>query len=305
MNGTPTHIAVFGDVHGHLRLMFQLCRHWQVQNRQFLDGILQCGDLGFFPNLGMLDKATMRFAQRDPEELGFAYFFRKVPPPAERDPLLERTLRGDPDDLNTVRCHVIFCHGNHEDFQALDWLTGGGAYCSVDTFDRIFLLRSGETCELGNVRVGALGGKPEYDRPADSQVLGPTVSHRAARRLMRQRFDILLSHGAPTGANVTGEPLGSHLSRQVLEASRPAYHFYSHHKNPIPPAKIGPTECHWLEDVNFRLDRSAGTHTGPPAPGCMGILSWRSQEEHHFEIVDIPWFQSLNGNNWLDDSTRA
>jgi hypothetical protein len=34
------HFAVFGDTHGHLRLMFRLCRLWQIQHRVFLDGIL-------------------------------------------------------------------------------------------------------------------------------------------------------------------------------------------------------------------------------------------------------------------------
>ena len=65
MSERALHIAVIGDVHGHLRLMFQLCRLWQVQTGVHLDLVLQCGDLGFFPDPARLDKATQRFRWRE------------------------------------------------------------------------------------------------------------------------------------------------------------------------------------------------------------------------------------------------
>ena len=63
------HIAIFGDAHGHLRLLFQLCRLWQLEHKTHLDGIIVCGDLGFFPDVSRLDKATRRFALKDPVEI--------------------------------------------------------------------------------------------------------------------------------------------------------------------------------------------------------------------------------------------
>lgn len=70
-------LAVFGDLHGHVRLMYQLCRLWQMNHGVKLDGILQCGDLGFYPDPKAIDKATQRYASRDPEELGFGYVARE------------------------------------------------------------------------------------------------------------------------------------------------------------------------------------------------------------------------------------
>jgi len=66
---TTKYVAVFGDVHGHLRLMFQLCRLWQKEHKIHLDGVLQCGDIGFFPDISRVDSATRQYAKRDPEEL--------------------------------------------------------------------------------------------------------------------------------------------------------------------------------------------------------------------------------------------
>ncbi len=47
MTTDAKYFAIFGDVHGHFRLMFQLCRHWQRNSGVHLDGILLCGDIGF------------------------------------------------------------------------------------------------------------------------------------------------------------------------------------------------------------------------------------------------------------------
>lgn len=143
----PIRIAVFGDTHGHLRLMFQLCRLWQLDNGVHLDAVLQCGDLGFFPTLGNIDKATRSFAQRDPEELAFARFFAQ-PLPLEEDALLNRTLLGAPDDLNTVRCPVLWCEGNHEDFEALRELVGTRALVPVDAFGVFHYLQPGRIAEV-------------------------------------------------------------------------------------------------------------------------------------------------------------
>lgn len=295
MNDPSVQLAVFGDVHGHLRLMFQLCRHWQLTHGVHLDGILQCGDLGFFPDLGTIDRATRRFSNRDPEELGFAYFFR-LPEPAEQDPLLERTLMGDPADLNTVDCPVIFCHGNHADFQVLDRITCGAALASVDAFQRIHLLRSGEVTELAGVRIAALGGMPERDRPPERQVLSTIVSETAAGRLRRKQFDVLLSHGAPQGVGGPRGPWGSELAREVIELSQPAYNFFAHHRDAIPPGRIAGTECYWLDDVNFQKR----DFKGPPRAGCMGVLTWTSPDRHQFTVIEEPWFEQVTGENWLD-----
>ncbi|MGI9516731.1 MAG: metallophosphoesterase family protein [Pirellulaceae bacterium] len=243
---------MFGDTHGHLRLMFQLCRLWQLNNGVHLDGILQAGDLGFFPDISKLDKATKRFARSDPEELGFAEYFA-IPQPASSDELLERTLNGDPDSLDTIRCNVVFCHGNHEDFQELDSITHGSAFSPVDKFNRLWFLRSGETTEVAGVTVAALGGAPEAESvdKNDESVLGPNVSYRAVQRLRKNTCDILLAHGAPIGLGGDSDRFGSRLLRQVIETVQPSFNFYAHHTKPIPAGDIGRTRCVWLGDTRL------------------------------------------------------
>jgi hypothetical protein len=296
MSTSIRHIAVCGDAHGHLRLMFQLCRLWQLDHGVHLDGILQCGDLGFYPDLSRLDRATRNYAKRDPEELGFAEYLA-LPKPLKRDKLLAQTLNGDPDDLNTVRCPVIFCHGNHEDFELLAQTTSNAPLAFVDVFQRIYYLRSGEVTELAGLRIAALGGAPEVEAKELSPPLGKYVSPQAANRLQRQDFDVLLSHGSPIGIGGQSDQWGSSLIREVVHLASPAYHFYAHHAQPIAPAKIGRTSCTWFNDVNFQRGRH-GRFYGQVEFGCMGVLTWRGPDDHDLAVIDEPWFRQLTANTW-------
>jgi hypothetical protein len=257
-----------------------------------LDGILQCGDLGYFPNLARLDRATRQHAERDPEELGFAYYFRPPQPP-ECDPQLARTLNGDPDDLNTVRCPVICCHGNHEDFEELEKVTGGAALAPVDSVGRIHLLRSGEVTELAGLRIAALGGGPEHPDTLDAPFFGSLVSAHAARRLRRQTFDVVLAHGSPHGV---APCWGSRLLAELITQCQPSYAFYAHHERYIRPATIGRTRCLWHAGVSFQ--RVNHQWIGPPEPGCMAILRWTDSNSHEHTVVDGSWFQGITGITW-------
>ena len=198
MTSTTRHIAVFGDTHGHLRLMLLLCRLWQQQEGVHLDGVLQCGDLGFFPDPDRLDRATKKFAKRDPEELGYWRYFAK-PAPQESDARTELILGGDPDDLGTVRCPIVFCHGNHEDFELLADIVQDDELRAVDHFERLQYLRSGSVMDVGGIRVAAIGGAPEDPGDNKAARLGPRVSATAVQGLKKQAFDVLLTHGGPRG----------------------------------------------------------------------------------------------------------
>ena len=296
---TDKHIAVFGDTHRHLRLMFQLCRLWQLNNGVHLDGILQAGDLGFFPDVTRLDKATKKFARSDPEELGFADYFR-LPQPVRSGELLERTLNGDPSSLETVRCNVVWCHGNHEDFAALEEVTCGSALSPVDAFNRLHFLRSGETTSVVGITVGAIGGAPEredFDREDDT-VLGRNVSYRAVQRLRRKSCDILLTHGSPQGIGSESDRFGSRLLRESVQALLPTFQVFGHHSRPIPRASIGRTECVWLNDTNFSKTRD-GIYNGPAESGCMAIIRWRAKDDSELLVINDEWFRRTTGATWL------
>jgi Icc-related predicted phosphoesterase len=151
--------------------------------------------------------------------------------------LLEETLLGPPADLGTVRCDVICCHGNHEDFEELGKATGNSAMASLDVFGRINLLRSGEVTSIAGIRIGALGGAPETET-SEGELLGKYVSAQGANRLLKQSFDILLTHGSPRAIGGESDRWGSRLIRNVIENCQPAYNFFGHHRSAISPAII-------------------------------------------------------------------
>ena len=61
---------VFGDLHGRVLPAFRLAAAWQREHGERVAGLLQVGDLGYFPDVTRLDKATKRHAARDRLELG-------------------------------------------------------------------------------------------------------------------------------------------------------------------------------------------------------------------------------------------
>jgi hypothetical protein len=65
-----SHYLIFGDLHGRILPAFCLAMAWEREHGIRLDGLLQVGDLGYFPDPSRLDKATARHAAHDPMELG-------------------------------------------------------------------------------------------------------------------------------------------------------------------------------------------------------------------------------------------
>ena len=69
-------LALFADIHGKFLLPFKLAHHYQQTTGRSIDLIVQCGNMGAFPDKGRMDKATLRHAARDRDELGFMDNFR-------------------------------------------------------------------------------------------------------------------------------------------------------------------------------------------------------------------------------------
>ena len=61
---------IFGDLHGRVLPAVRLASAWARDHGRPLAGVLQVGDLGYFPDPARLDKATIRHAKDDPLELG-------------------------------------------------------------------------------------------------------------------------------------------------------------------------------------------------------------------------------------------
>ncbi len=289
--GKEAHIAVFGDTHGHLRLCLQLCRLWQMEMGVHLDGVLQCGDFGYFPDVTRLDKATKRYAKKDPEELGFPRYFGR-PEPEKRDVLVEKILMGSEESLETLRAPFYWCNGNHEDFVALaELLEGAGekSAVAVDFYECLFYVPSGNVVELQldkvgrTLRVGALGGGPG----AVDDVGPKFVCPLAGAKLEDENFHVLLSHCGPAG----GDFYGSSEIKSVVQRVQPAFNFFAHYERKIAPFMVGDSQCFWLSDVKF--DRE----TNGLEEGCMGILKV-TEDGMAFSLVEEPWVLKVRASSW-------
>jgi len=275
--------------------MLQLCRLWQRKNELHLDGVLQCGDFGFFPDPLSADKATRAFAERDPEEMGFARYF--LPPrPIQTDPIAEATLGDEAKEYNLLSCPIVWVNGNHEDFRALERVGGGSGLVPVDCYEAFLWLKSGKTFDLDNLTIGGVGGGPETQTKNGHPLM--VVRESDCAKLIGSGMNVLLSHAGPSRIGGATDQYGSEHLRVLTEIAQPSYHLFSHYRDWIDPANVGGTQCFWLDDVGFRRMRP-----GMPAPinsHCMGVLRWECTDAHEFSYVDADWLRALNSTNWQE-----
>src|SRR5688572_13426826 len=102
---TAVTYLVFGDLHGRILPAFCLARAWAREHRVDVAGLLQVGDLGYFPDVGRMDKATLRHGKDDPLEFGTQLV---TEPNQDADEL----FFGD----ENPGADLWFTAGNHEDF---------------------------------------------------------------------------------------------------------------------------------------------------------------------------------------------
>lgn len=306
------HVAIFGDLHGHLRLMWKLCSWWQKQHGIKLDLILQCGDFGYFPNVATLDKATKRYAERDPEELGFANYFMPPEPLLGEDPAIRTVLCGDPHDIATVTAPLYWCHGNHEDFGELEKVAGGENFQAVDIYGRCLAMQQGSVLGHAGMRIGAIGGGPEGEQQGEAHEMrrahtdaarwnkfSKLVCANACDKLLEQMpIDILITHCGPRLETGGEMEFASQQLCDLIQLAQPAYHFFSHHRTPVPPGMLGTTRYFWLENVSFERLARGMYPFGRVNPGCMGILRWQDANVHEFTVVDEQWLHSLRWDNF-------
>lgn len=273
--------AIFGDVHGHLRLMFALCRRWQEATGRRFDAILQCGDMGWFPDANRIDRATRKYAKEDPDELAVSQYFATTA--LQRDPRVDETLAGDPAALSTVTATVYWVHGNHEDFEALRHAVGDRDIATVDRYGRLAWCRSGTAHGIAGVRVGFVGGGPEVDGASDPwQVVQPAD----VNALENAELDLLVTHSAPRGVGGDSSRHGSALLRRLVERAQPRWHVFGHHRDSIPAATVGSTQCRWLNDTGFERN-------GWLRPGCMAVF-----DGERVVVVDEPWLKAVTRWTW-------
>lgn len=276
---------VFGDLHGKILPAFRLAAAWSADHAAPLAGLLQVGDLGYFPDPARIDRATLRHAKSDPLELGTFDIVQPTP--------LADSVFADPHAAPAL----WFTAGNHEDFAALDRLAaeaGREPDFAVDAYDRVRGIKDGRVVGFpGGPRVGAVWGVDGPGRFA-RQNLPPRgyIAEKAVDRLLHEfgGCDVLLSHDAPRGAIYPDA--GSELLRTFIDLARPAFAFFGHYRGDGGPAAgdYGPTGVYHMAGLEL------GGRDGLPTPGSVGVLTWGAAPR--FEYVPHDWLKTFSRHNW-------
>jgi hypothetical protein len=280
---TQTYL-VFGDLHGRILPAFRLATIWAREHDTPVAGILQVGDLGYFPDLSRLDKATVRHAKDDPTELGAQDIIAPNP--------LADAVFDDPD------CPPALCFtaGNHEDHDALVSLaqsSGGEPDFVVDAYGRVRCIQDGRVVSLDHwPRIGALWGV-DGDGPNCRKRLGDRayLNARSADRLLIEPFDVLLTHDAPQDAKRVG--YGSELISMAIQLAQPRFAFFGHYHGTgcRIDGDFGATEVYHLSGLEL------GGRDGRAEYGSVGAITW-DVEEGHFAFLDDVWLRTFTRHNW-------
>jgi Icc-related predicted phosphoesterase len=278
-------IAIFADIHGKILLPFKLVDLYQKKTRKSVDLILQCGDIGAFPDLNNLDKATIRHAKNDRDELGFHDNFR-----------IENTrIRAFLEKLNL---DMICVRGNHEDHDFLNDLEA--QYISesrfpIDIYNRVWLCKSAEiqTFTKGEesftfVGIGRIGDR----KGRTHQQFIQAYEQEKIQKLLKSKidFDLLITHDKDDSSQ---RGYGSTEIRKVLDNLIFQYHFYGHTGEPFH------TE---LDDnqitINCKIKELEFDTTGILPIGSMIILEKKEHGNWEMDVVEQRLTNQLQKWNW-------
>jgi len=276
---------VFGDLHGRILPAFALAQKWIRDHKTALSGILQVGDLGYFPDPIRLDKATKRHADRDPLELGAQWIAQ---PSADADLMF---LNDNPPPP------LWFIAGNHEDFDELNermrQVTRQASDFEVDCYGHVWCIRDGFVVNLpGDLRVGGLWGIDNISpRARRGLAARGYIRARSATELAVSRFDVLLTHDSPRDAIFDGA--GSELISDIIQMANPRFAFFGHYHG-----EGREVECDFKFTRAFHLAgfELRGT-SGRAEIGSVGLLTWCG-DDGEFEYLDDNWLRQFTRHNW-------
>jgi len=265
-------IAIFSDIHGKILLPFKLVDLYQRETGKKVHFILQCGDIGAYPNIENLDKATIKYAQHDRDELGFYDDFTKI----------NQSIQSFLDELNI---HMICVRGNHEDHDFLDNLEKEYAQSSmfpIDIYKKVYVCKSGikqklETAHetltfVGIGRIGDRKGRAEKRFIQDYE-------RKELKKLLKtkEHFDLLITHDKENSSQIG---YGMAEIRAVLDHVIFHYHFYGHTGEPFKQE----TDCNGITQ-SIKIKELEFNESGVLEKGCMVILT-KENGALSIEVVD-------------------
>lgn len=303
-------LAIFADIHGKFLLPFKLVHHYQQLTGNHIDWILQCGDMGAFPSKDTMDKATLRHAKNDSDELGFMREFCVDKPEIRQF-------------LETLGVKMLCVRGNHEDHAFLDNLENESetAIFPIDVYEKVYLCRSGVPITLtGHSQVVGMGDRVELTKQAEmadkAEKVNGSISNTSASesctlvgvgrigdrkgrdepifiqdyervvinalKTQKTDFDILLTHDQ---AAESKHGYGSTEIADLLNQIAFVYHFYGHTGEPFhrQMASNGITQSIKIAELEFNKE-------GKLSEGCMLIVEkhhnqWRAQSVPLEQII--------------------
>lgn len=277
---------VFGDLHGRILPAFRLAIAWSRDHDIPVTGLLQVGDLGYFPDLSRLDKATVRFAARDPNELGAQLVI-------EPNPLADSVFH-DP----LCPGGLWFTPGNHEDYDDLNHRASAhfsDASFPVDAYMMVRCIQNGQVETLpGGLRVGAIWGV-DGEGPTARRKLPPSayISTQKVNQLTGQSFDVLLTHDSPFDAVRPG--YGSEALTRLRHLTTPPFAFFGHYHGTI--GEIAPTEGVSSGRLFHMSGLELSGRDGTAEPHTVGVLHWDGARGE-FEYLPEEWLRTFTRFNW-------
>ena len=278
-------IALFSDIHGKFLLPFLLVDAYQKETGNHIDLILQCGDMGAYPDIAKLDKATIRHAKNDSDELGFHDDF------VTKDANIEAFL----EELNIP---MICVRGNHEDHEFLDTLEQQYKEESrfpIDVYKYVWVCKSGvpqvfesngET--LSFLGVGRIGDRKGRGHGAYIQDYEREVLKHLYKK--GKDFDVLITHDqAQDRPDDYGmSELGTLLDKVLFE-----YHFYGHTGAPFHQQldDNGITQSIKIKELEFNTN-------GALDYGSMLILNKDIDGHLSLEIVSTAITNQFTKHSW-------
>jgi hypothetical protein len=276
---------VFGDLHGRILPAFRFASYWTKRNHRAVTALLQVGDMGYFPDISRMDKASIRHAKDDPLELG-------AQDVATRTDLADHVFDDDP----FCPPGLWFTAGNHEDFEELERFaqaSGKQADFAVDAYCRVRGIKDGAVhpfeCGLKAAAVwGVDGGGPNARQNLPRRGY---IHEHAVSQLTTEVFDVLLMHDAPEGAKRDG--YGSELLRTLIELAGPQFAFFGHYRGDGSRIErdYGRTQVYHLAGFELR------TRDGHPESGSVGVLEW-ANGEGAFAFVSDEELRPFTRHNW-------
>ncbi len=295
-------ILIFSDPHGRIPLILRLI--YEFQKKHDVDLVLITGDLGIFPDINKLDRASRKFAMKDITELGFSLYFEPIiygyipykEIGKEEKEFIQKVLSG-------IKCKIIFIGGNHEDYEYLK-LCMDKKRCIVPVEKNHILWFLQDNCvyDFNGLKICGLSGidknkcNPKKHHPLS--LIDNNKVYNFSYIVMNEKPHILITH---EGLNHPNEkPDNSSCLLYALQNINPVYHFFGHYHCAI-------NEINYTKEyIELQKTRTTGIHlneTNFDAQGnlksnCMGLLNWQDENDNKFSFVNDEWMKSITKYTW-------